>query len=288
MKNYKILLFTFLIVPTLIFSQDKAKDSIVDKPERPAFESSYIIDNQTNVLLNKNTLEVMMQHRFGQIDEDNSLLGIYGAGTNIRLAVSYGILDWVTIGYGITKRNRVSDFSLKVGILEQTRSDRTPLSITYYGNMGIDGRSGDANDGLFLTKQDRYSYYHQLIFARRFSSKISLQLSPMFSHFNAVDNGFKNDRISIALGGRYKVSPQTSILLDFTLPLTVDIAGPDTGDYDKPGLSIGAEFATSSHAFQIFLSNYTGIVQQYNNMKNVNEPFTDFVIGFNITRNYNF
>ena len=55
MKNYKILLFTFLIVPIIGFSQ-KAKDSIVDKPERPAFESSSIIDNQTNVLFNKNTL----------------------------------------------------------------------------------------------------------------------------------------------------------------------------------------------------------------------------------------
>ena len=69
MKNYKILLFTFLILPLFSFSQEEAKDSIVekvvDKPERPAFESSSLVDNQTNVLFNKNTLEVMMQHRFG-------------------------------------------------------------------------------------------------------------------------------------------------------------------------------------------------------------------------------
>ena len=296
MNNYKILLFTFLIVPALIFSQATAKHSIVDKPERPEFESSYIIDNQANVRLGKNTLEVVMQHRFGQIDEKNSLLGVYGAGSNIRLALSYGILDWVTVGYGITKRNRISDFSLKVGILEQTRSGRIPVSISYYGNMGIDGRSGSSNDGLFVTKQDRYSFYHQLIFAKRFNSKLSMQISPMLSHFNAVDNGFKNDRFSIALGGRYKISPQTSILLDYTLPLTKDIAGPNNESYDYSGLSFGAEFATSSHAFQIFISNYTGIVPQYNNMKNTNSSFVDgrwlngadVVIGFNITRNYNF
>jgi len=55
MKNYKILLFAFLIIPLLVFSQKIEKDTIIkDKPERPAFESSYIIDNPTNVLLKKN------------------------------------------------------------------------------------------------------------------------------------------------------------------------------------------------------------------------------------------
>ena len=60
MKNYKILLLVFLIIPFITFSQE-GKDSVVvkDKPERPAFESSFIIDNPTNVLFDKNTLEVI-------------------------------------------------------------------------------------------------------------------------------------------------------------------------------------------------------------------------------------
>ena len=40
MKNYKILLFAFLMLPFLVFSQEKEKDTIIkDKPERAAFES---------------------------------------------------------------------------------------------------------------------------------------------------------------------------------------------------------------------------------------------------------
>ncbi len=78
MKNFKILLSTFLMLPLLVLAQEKDKDSIVDKPQRPAFESATLIDNATNVLFNKNTLEVQMQHRFGMMDEENSLLGIYG------------------------------------------------------------------------------------------------------------------------------------------------------------------------------------------------------------------
>lgn len=297
MKNYKILLFAFLIVPLMTFSQEKEMDSIVEKPERPAFESSSLIDNQTNILFSKNTLEVMMQHRFGMIDEKNSLLGIYGANSNIRIGATYALLDWVTVGYGITKKNRMSDFILKVGLLEQTRSGSIPISLSYYGNIGIDGRSGSSNDGLFITRQDRYSFFHQLIIAKRFNSNLSLQLAPSLSHYNTVDYGYKNDRISIALGGRYKISPQTSVIVDYTLPITkLDIANQPNVSYDYSGLSIGAEFATSAHAFQIFITNYSGIVPQQNNMRNTNSSFVDgryfngadILIGFNITRNYNF
>ena len=290
MKIFKTILAILLIIPMCAFSQSRQKDSIVDKPERPAFESSSIIDNQTNVLFSKNTLEVMMQHRFGLIDEENSLLGIYGANSNIRIGVSYAILDWVTVGYGITKKNRLSDFSLKVALLRQTRSNRIPVSVSYYGNMVIDGRSGSANDNIFITKQDRYSNFHQLIIAKRFNSKLSLQLAPSVSHYNTVDFGFENDVFSMAFGGRYKISSQTSLLFDYSLPLSKFHSDDAIGDiYDHAGISIGAEFATSAHAFQIFVTNWNGIVPQRNYMKSTNVFAMDgILIGFNITRNYNF
>lgn len=301
MKNYKILLFTFLIVPLFCFSQEQAKDSIVDKPERDAFESSTLVDNQTNVLFGKNTLEIMMQHRFDYLDQENSLLGIYGSA-NIRIGATYSILDWLNVGYGITKKNMTSDFSVKAAILRQTRSGHIPISVTYYGNVAIDGRSVDIDEnnppqanvdaGYFLTKQDRFSYFHQLIIAKRFSPKFSLQIAPSLTHFNAVNYGYENDRFSIAFGGRYKISAQTSIIFDYNQPIT-QLDNPDnpSQSLNNPGVSLGAEFSTSGHAFQIFISNYKGIVPQYNNMKNTSDFFdgtSGMLIGFNITRRYNF
>lgn len=309
MKNYKILLFTFLIVPLFCFSQEDTK--VEDKPERDAFESSTLVDNQTNVLFQKNTLEIMMQHRFGLISEDQSLAGVYGSGTNIRIAASYSIFDWVTVGYGITKKNITSDFSIKAALLRQTRSGSIPVSITYYGNVAIDGRSTkidysiypednnpppypDADQGIFLTKQDRYSYFHQLIIARRFSPEFSFQIAPSLTHFNAVNYGYENDRFSIVFGGRYKISPQTSIIFDYTQPITnLDNPSNPNQSLNHPGVSLGAEFSTSGHAFQLFITNLRGIVPQYNNMKNYNDFFdgtgqSGILLGFNITRRYNF
>ncbi|MCJ7467138.1 MAG: DUF5777 family beta-barrel protein [Maribacter sp.] len=290
MKNYKILLFAFLILPFWAISQEKEKDSVQveDKPERPAFESSYIIDNPTNVLYSKNTLEIQMQHRFGII-KDADLAGIWG-DANIRLGLAYSIIDRVTVGFGTTKDNRFQDFNLKVGLLSQTRSGKIPVSVSYYGNVTIDARKKGFNR--FPTVQARYSYFNQLIIARRFSPKLSLQLAPSVSHFNLVEPERNNDMFAMALGGRYKVSENTAVLFDYSQPFTqyyVYNSAYDDFYYPKPGISLGVEFSTSGHAFQLFLTNNSGIVPQQNYMKNTNDFFNgEFMLGFNITRIYNF
>ena len=287
MKNYKILLLVFLILPLFTFSQDKDKDTIKEKPERPAFESSFIIDNPTNVLFNKNALEVTMQHRFGIINGDkNDLAGFWGA-SNIRIGLSYAIHERLTLGFGTTKDSRLQDFNWKVALLRQTRSNKVPVSLSYYGNFTVDMRTADK----FFVEQHRYSNFHQVVIARRFSPNISLQLAPSVSHFNYVKTGMENDRIAVAFGGRIKISPQTSILFDYSQPITQFDSDPDFPEIDLnlPGVSLGVEFATSAHAFQLFITNYSGIVPQQNYMKNTNDFFAgDILVGFNITRIYNF
>jgi len=282
MKNFIKIFIILFIFPLIGIAQEVDTlqvEKVVEKVERPAFESATLIDNQTNVLFNKNTLDVQMQHRFGLIDETNSLAGIYGDGANIRIALSYAILDRVTIGFGTTKNNRLQDFNWKVALLRQTRSNSMPFSVSYYGNFTIDARP----ESTFNQVQDRYSYFNQLIIAKKFGQALSLQIAPSISHYNAIESDMKNDMISIAFGGRAKISPQTSIIFDYSQPITDFVSDP------KPGISLGAEFATSGHSFQIFVTNYDGIVQQKNYMMNQNDFFNgDILLGFNITRRYNF
>jgi hypothetical protein len=286
MKNLRILILAFFILPLITFSQ-KDKDTIKEKLERPAYESSFIIDNPTNVLFNKNALEVTMQHRFGIINTDkNDLAGFWGA-SNIRIGLSYAIHERLTLGFGTTKDKRLQDFSWKAALLRQTRSSKVPVSVSYYGNFTIDMRLAKN----FIAEQHRYSYFNQVVIARRFSPNISLQIAPSISHFNFVKTGMQNDRIAVAVGGRVKISPQTSILFDYSQPITQFDADPDfpNVDLNLPGISLGVEFATSAHAFQIFITNLDGIVPQQNYMHNTNDFFNgDVLIGFNITRLYNF
>ena len=286
MKIYKILLLALFVLPLSIFSQEEDKDKVKEKPERPAFEGAWLIDNPTNVVFNKNTLEVMMQHRFGEFGQENDLQGFWGPA-NIRIALAYSIHDRLTLGFGTSKLKRYQDFNWKVSLLQQTRKNFVPISVSYYGNFVIDARKKDR--GLFVNVQDRYSFFHQLIIAKRFSPNFSLQVAPSISHYNKVSSTMKNDMYSIALGGRYKISPNTAIVFDYSQPLT------EFEDDTTPpaGISLGAEFGTSSHVFQIFVTNLWGIVPQENYMFNdknngINGESGQFLIGFNITRNYNF
>lgn len=268
-------------MPLMVASQETKKDTIPEKPQRPTFESSFIIDNPTDVLFAKKSMEMHINHRFGLINGGNNDLGGLWAPANIRIGLTYAFFDGWTVGFGTTKFNRLQDFSTKFRLLRQTKSDKVPVNITYYGNFVIDARPKE----LFDFDTDRFSFFHQVIFSRRFNRNFSMQVAPSISHYNLAQTGMKNDVIGLAIGGRYKVSSQTSILVDYSHPFT----NFEEGLNPEPGLSLGVEFSTSGHAFQILISNNNGIVPQKNYMFNQNDFFSgDILIGFNITRVYRF
>lgn len=289
-KQGILILATSLIVWGTTRGQESARDTVPDKPERAAFESSFIIDNPTNVLYPKKTLEIVFSHRFGLINAEgsnnNDLIGIWGPA-NIRVGASFAVHDRLTVGYGTTKVDRLQDFNWKLGLIQQTRSGRIPVSVSYYGNFTIDARN--KGRGLFPTRQSRYSFFNQLVVARRFNRNLSLQVGGSVSHYNLVPQRMRNDVIALSAGGRYKISPQTAILLEYTQPFVHHLNGVDLDMDPEPGFSLGVEFGTSGHAFQLFISNYYGIVPQKNVMFNQNDFFKgEYLIGFNITRKYNF
>lgn len=292
-----LLALLFLIacsVSVQLKAQDEDQEIQEDKPVRSPFESSWIIDNQTPVVYPKGTFEFMIQHRFGEIEHGfQDFFGLW-LPSNIRLGFSYTIIENLSIGFGTTKRDEIQDFSAKYAILKQTRSGSMPVDITYYGNVAIEtGRKKSLLPN--ENNSDRLSFFHQVIISRKWSPAFSMMIAPSLSHYNVsteidVDgNGFldsdtNNDHIAIAAAARIKLSSQSSFLINYDQPITDHKAGNP-----NPNLSFGLEVATSSHAFQIFLGSFDSIIPQKNNVFNNNDPTNGgFVIGFNITRNWNF
>lgn len=279
MKNILSILFFFLLLIPASYGQDENEEKQEkEKPklERPAFDSSSLIDNQTNVLFNKGAFEMVINHRFGLVNGgENDLIGIWGPA-NIRIAFDYAITDRITVGFGTTKDSRLQDFHLKLALLRQTRGNEMPVSVTYFGNFTVDARKKEN----FFNTQDRYSSYNSLIIARRFSRTFSMMVTPSWSHFNIVADEMRNDMFAVGVGGRLKLTPSINLMTEYTQPInTYEVSSPD------PGVSVGFEFSTGSHAFHLFIANYKGIVPQQNIMFNQNNFFKgDFLIGFNITR----
>lgn len=287
MKLYKSIFIALFALPMMLLAQEQNdtiaavnEDSIAPvkekEYERAAFESTSLIENQTDRVYSKGTIEMIMNHRFGVVTGTNDLIGIW-APANIRIALNYSITDRITVGFGTTKDARLQDFCLKAALLKQTVDGKMPVSVTYYGNMAISALPKEN----FYHTSDRWSFFNQIIIAKRFSKMFSLQLAPSYSHYNTIDAPMKNDLFAIEFGGRAKVTSTMSILLDVNQPITSQEIAP------KSGFSVGTEFSTVGHTFQIFVSNYRGIVNQQSNMFNQYDFFEgDFSIGFNICRTW--
>lgn len=287
MKLYKSIFIALFALPMMLLAQEQ-KDTIAAvkedsipavkevEYERAAFESTSLIENQTDRVYSKGTIEMIMNHRFGLVSGTNDMIGIW-APANIRLALNYSITDRITVGFGTTKDARLQDFCLKTALLKQTVDGKMPVSVTYYGNMSISALPKEN----FYHTSDRWSFFNQIIIAKKFSKMFSLQLAPSYSHYNVIDAPMSNDLFAVEFGGRAKVTSSMSILLDVNQPFSSQENIP------KSGFSVGTEFSSVGHTFQIFISNYRGIINQQNNMFNENEFFEgDFAIGFNISRTW--
>ena len=283
MKINKSILIALFVLPITLLAQVKDSTAVSTKTtkskfERAAFESSALLESQTNVVNVKGTLEMIINHRFGIVNSgphSNDGLGIW-APANIRFALNYAITNSINVGFGTTKDSRLQDFSLKAALLRQTKDGKTPLSITYFGTMAYDARTPEN----FVHSTDRWSYYNQLIFAKRINRSISLQISPSISHLNYVESPMPSNVFATEIGTRVKVTPTMAVIADYNY----SFAKYNT-NLTKPGMGLGMEYSTGSHAFQLFITNYRSILPQYNTMLNQNDFFNGkYAIGFNITR----
>jgi len=280
-----LILATVFFGPSYLFAQE-VDEKPVDKPVRSLFESTILMDNQTALVPYKGTFEFDVIHRFGTFDKGyDDFYGLYST-SNVRLSMAYTPINKLSLGIGITKFKHLVDLNAKYAILRQTRSDRIPVAITYFGNMAFDTRSEDLRGEVF-NSSDRVSYFHQVIIARKFSDRLSAQIAPSISHFNIIDSEMNNDQISLSFASQVKITDVTSILISVDQPLS----GHDMNE-PEANLCLGVQFVSSSHAFQLFFGNSNLILPQEINMFNRNS-FSDnisenFLFGFNMTRLWSF
>lgn len=288
MKRYLLISLALVLFGSGLKSQEEQSK---DRPVRAPFESGILIDNQTTVIPTVKTLEYQIQHKFGNIDNGFSdLFGLYAPGANIRMALNYVPVKNLQVGYGLSRINMYSDFSVKYTILEQTRQNTIPVAVGIFANMAIDGRP-DESFGDNYSFTNRFSYFTQLIIGRKINYFLSVQANASFTHYNSVEPLIDHDKISVGFNGRVNFSPQSSILFQYDVPLKIEAITEHREFLNpaKPNLGIGWEIRTSTHAFHIYLSSSDGMIPQHNAMFNQNDwTDGDLMFGFSITRLWSF
>jgi hypothetical protein len=278
-----ILLFSAFIAPA--FSQGETQEDKGSKPVRFSFGTSLLVDNHTVESPYKGGLELEIHHRFSQIKSYHDLFGIYGSA-NTRLGLNYGITDRIMVGVGTTKDYKLQDIQWKYKILQQTEDNKMPVSLSYYGNIVLDLRKDDAfGPALSYKAIHRLSYFTQLIVARKINNMFSVQIAPSLAYFNSVPQytnttGYKNLNFGISAGARANLFGNHSLIFEFDQLLTKQ----DLDVQPKPNLALGWEIGTATHTFQVFVANYSQVINQRNLVFNTNDFIKgEFLFGFNIT-----
>ncbi len=294
----KILLF--LVFSTPLFAQDdllamlEKEDAKKVTYTQATFKGTRLINGQTVETLAKQHLNFWISHRFGSINSGfiDNFLGLDEA--KIRLGLEYSLTDKLLLGMGRSTIEKTYDFYAKYKVLAQ--SSKMPVTATLYGGMttntmpsGYTTSSG--NVMRYQNNLQRQSYFGQLLIARKFSDKLSLQLMPTLLHNNLSESIYlDNKMLSMGIGGRYKVTNRLSISAEYYKNIV------DKEDYEEgsgkaypyqDSFSLGFDIETGGHVFQLHLTNSRGMTEKHFIGQTLGTwGAGDIFYGFNVARTF--
>ena len=266
------------------------------------FKATHIINSQSVEIQGPGTLNFIIQHRFGTLNEGAyALWGLDNAV--IRFSFEYGLTDRLSLGVGRSSFGKTYDSFVKYRALRQTSgAGAMPVSLTLLASSAImTQRIAVAPGEAARTASSRLAYTYQALIARKFSPELSVQLMPTLVHRNFVPFHLdKNDVLAMGIGFRQKITKRTAITGDYfyLLPGTKSrdtfspVANPD-GSVPRLALAmrnslgIGVDIESGGHVFQLHLTNAKGMSES------VFIPQTtgrfekgDIYFGFAINRNF--
>lgn len=294
MKKYLLSLLLILLVGGNLLAQEEATYG--------TFKDTRVINAHSVETLPKRKLDIRIGHRFGDMfGTSGGWPSFYGLenSVDVLIGAEYGVTDAFTIGLyrakGAGDRKQLVNGLLKYGLIKQKSGGApisvTPLFVTSASTMvRQENAQGVASFPKFI---HRFAFSGQVLIARKFSDRFSLQLNPAYTHRNLVSDGDQNGVFSVGLASRVQITKVFGLILEVEVPLNgpqspfTDLVPPGEEPY-QPILGIGFEFDTGGHVFQVNLTNSEGMVAT-DYLVNTRSNWLDgeFRLGFTISRLFN-
>ncbi|MCW9706340.1 DUF5777 family beta-barrel protein [Fodinibius salsisoli] len=239
-----------------------------------AFWTPTLVTQATTEHLAARNLNVTIMHSFG-IATENPIRNFFGFDLvqNVRLGLDFGLTDRWSAGIGRSSQLNVVDLRTKYALLQQNTSDSKPVSISLKGGVGV------------VTQENRRSFEDDLstmvsaIISRKFSDAFSLQLSPMYGHFNRYEDIGSTDLFSVGVATSLHLSKRFALMAEYYPVLGDRPAGT------KNAFSMGLNIETGGHVFQLFFTSTDWHLEQYVMADNTEQFWAgDFRFGFNVNR----
>lgn len=291
-----------LILSFGLFAQAVAQDGADSaKKEAPArkftratFNSTKIINMQSVEIVSKGSLQFLISHHFSYLWNKDAgsqnvaqFFGLNSGVAHTYMSFDYSPLKFMNVGVALAGSSQYEGF-LKFRILrQQTGLKNIPVSVAWYSMMHIN----TAKDPDVEFTANKWAFMNQLLIARKFSNKFSLQLMPTWIHFNVVPYGINNSNevFSLGIAGKYKATSKLNITLEYARQLNMyeNLISKNGAivNYHPDLLSAGIEINTGNHLFQFYVGSTTdgsAIDQLARNNSRIKDG--NFAFGFTINR----
>jgi hypothetical protein len=246
------------------------------------FKTNRIVNGHSIENTAAGVLDVKISHRFAPIR--NGIYDMFGLdGAAIRIGADYGITDRLMVGFGRNSNEKIIDGFAKYRILRQSSGSKNmPVSLSYLVDAQVKTVkfADETRKNYFYS---RFYYTHQVLVARKFNDRLSLQLMPTLVHRNLVKtNEDKNDVFSLGMGGRFKLTKRVAFNVEYYyVP-----EGQISQDYSNC-LAVGFDIETGGHVFQFHFTNSQDMTYKGFITETVNDSrglLSSMRFGFNIAR----
>jgi len=230
--------------------------------------------------LDKKTLHFAIMHTFGTLD--GGLRNLFGLdnGAVIQFSFEYAFSDNFSLGAARQSWDKIYNLYGRYHLLKQTQDNTMPLSLSFMGGAGV-----NTSDYTFLADSnpnfaERSSFSFQLMAARKFSDKFSIQISPMMAYFidpNPIFliEGDQNLYLALGFSGKYKITGKSSLTLQWIPNLNNDL---------RNNLGLGIDLEAGGHVFQMYFVTSQMLNEQYLLAGGNGVPGEQFRLGFNVNR----
>jgi len=291
-----------LICCVALLTAAKAQDSTATAKEEPAgptftratFNSSRVINLQSTEIVSKHALEFMIQHHFTYIWNKGAgkqnlaqLFGLNSGVAHTYLSFSYSPLSYLNVGLAAAGSSVYEGWAKVRLIRQQTGKRNIPVTVAFYSMMNVN----TASDPSIEFSSNRYAFLNQLLIARKFSPRFSMELAPSWVHFNIVPYGINNSNevFSIAVAGKYKLKTKLNLTFEYARQLNmykniISKSGTII-NYQPNLLAAGLEIKTMGHLFQFYIGSTTSssnIDQLARNNSSIKDG--NFAFGFTLNR----
>ncbi len=278
--TYLNLTLLLLFVQGVSVAQLERKLANADRPTELTFHAPRHINLLTVEPLDKKVLHFAIMHTFGPLS--GGLRNLYGLdnGANIQFSFEYAFDERFSLGASRSGRDKFYNLYGRYHLVKQTDSGSVPFSISLMGAAGVNTADYNFLQEAAPNVSERSSFAGQLMLARKFSEKLSFQLSPMMVYFTDplpvfLIEGEQQLYLALGFSGKYKITGKSSLTLQWI---------PNLNNGLRNNVGVGIDVEAGGHVFQMYFVTSPALNEQYLLAGGNGVPGEEFRLGFNVNR----